>query len=116
MRICALHDNKQMRIRAVSMILMLLMVSAVALSAAGCGKSGISHDQYNQVQKGMTLDQVEGILGQPDRTHHTGSPQNPSIIWYYNKSEADGLVRLAFTPDAKLDSISPYDVSVNPDE
>lgn len=97
-------------------IIMVLLAAALSLPAAGCGKSGISHDQYNQVQKGMTLDQVEGILGQPDRTHRTGPPQNPSIIWYYNKSEAGGLVRIAFTPDAKLDSISPYDVSVNPDE
>ena len=94
---------------------MVLIVAAFALSAAGCGKSGISRDQYDQIQKGMTLDQVEGILNQPDRTHRTGSPQNPSIIWYYNKSGGEGLVRLSFT-DGKLDSISPYEVSVNPDE
>lgn len=88
-------------------------LSLLVLAGAGCGKSGISQDQYNQVQKGMTLDQVEGILGQPDRTHRTA--QTSSTIWYYNKSGGEGLVRISFT-DGKADSISPYDVSVTPEE
>lgn len=100
----------------------LLIVLAVLLSAGlsfaviGCGsKAGISQSQYEQVQKGMTLDEVEGLLGQPDRSHRTGTSSNPNIIWYYNKSEAEGLVRVSFL-DARVDSLSPYDLSVNLDE
>jgi len=86
------------------------------IAVTSCGsKAGISQSQYEQVQKGMTLDQVEGLLGQPDRSHRTGPTNNPNIIWYYNKSEAEGLVRIGFL-DAKVDSLSPYDLSVNLDE
>ncbi len=92
-----------------------MLLTMVLLSASGCGQKGISQSQYEQIQKGMTLDQVEGILGQPDRTHRTGSSQNPNIIWYYNKSEGEGLVRVSFL-DGKMDQASPYDLSVNPDE
>jgi len=101
--------------RRLLIVLATLLLAALLVAAAGCGKSGISSDQYDQLEKGMTLDQVEGILGQPDRTHRIGSSQNPNIIWYYNKSEGEGLVRISFI-DAKMDVASPYDVSVNPDE
>jgi hypothetical protein len=101
--------------RPLTIIAAVLLLAALLTPVIGCGKSGISRDQYNQVQKGMTLDQVEGILGQPDRTHRTGSAQNPNVIWYYNKTEGEGLVRIAFL-DGKMDTVSPYEISVNPDE
>ncbi len=92
------------------------LIALTTLAAAGCGsKSGISRDQFAQVQKGMTLDQVEGLLGQPDRTHHLGTSKNLNIIWYYNKSESDGLVRVSFL-DGKVDSTTPYDTNVTPEE
>lgn len=99
-------------------LLLITVVTLIALSvlATGCGsKSGISRDQFAQVQKGMTLDQVEGLLGQPDRTHHLGTSKNLNIIWYYNKSESDGLVRVSFL-DGKVDSTTPYDTNVTPEE
>ena len=67
------------------------------------------------MQKGMTLDQVEGLLDQPDRTHRLGSNKDPNVIWYYNKSEGEGLVRFSFL-NGKMDVASPYEVSVNPEE
>lgn len=93
-----------------------LITACLLIVVTGCGsKDGVSQSLYEQVQKGMTLDEVEGLLGQPDRTHRTGATSNPNIIWYYNKSEAEGLVRISFT-NAKVDSLSPYDLSVNLDE
>lgn len=93
-----------------------LLFAGLSVVVTGCGsEEGISQSQYERVQKGMTLDDVEGLLGQPDRTHRTGSTSNPNIIWYYNKSEAEGLVRISFI-DAKVDNLSPYDLSVNLDE
>lgn len=100
----------------IAAIAAIFLLTVLLLANAGCGsKAGISQSQHDQLQKGMTLDQVEGILGQPDRSHRTGPANNPSIIWYYNKSEAEGLVRIAFE-DGKMTTISPYDLSVNLDE
>ncbi|MHB1326142.1 MAG: hypothetical protein ACYDGS_08165 [Thermoleophilia bacterium] len=101
--------------RLLIIITAVLLLVTLALTAGGCGKSGISRSQYDQIQKGMTLDQVEGILGQPDRTHRLGANANPNVIWNYNKSEGEGLVRISFL-DGKMDVASPYEVSVNPNE
>jgi len=107
--------SKQIGLFASSLIMAALM-AATLFALAGCGsKAGVTQSQYEQVQKGMTLDEVEGLLGQPDRNHRTGPTNNPSIIWYYNKSEAEGLVRIGFV-SARVDSLSPYDLSVNLDE
>lgn len=100
----------------IAAIAAIFLLAILLLASAGCGsKAGISQSQHDQVEKGMTLDQVEGLLGQPDRSHRTGPANNPSIVWYYNKSEAEGLVRIAFE-DGKMTSVSPYDLSVNLDE
>jgi len=97
-------------------IIVVLLSLGLMIAVTGCGeKAGISQNLYEQVQKDMTLDEVDGLLGQPDRSHRTGTTSNPNIIWYYNKSEAEGLVRISFI-DAKVDSLSPYDLSVNLDE
>ncbi|MHB9112017.1 MAG: outer membrane protein assembly factor BamE domain-containing protein [Thermoleophilia bacterium] len=96
--------------------LAVLLSAGLLIAVTGCGsKAGVSQNQYEQVQKGMTLDQVEGLLGQPDRSHRTGPTNNPNIIWYYNKSEAEGLVKISFL-NAMVDNLSPYDLSVNLDE
>lgn len=107
---------KQISAKASGCLLAFLFLAVLLLAVADCGsKSGVSQSQYEQVQKGMTLDQVEGLLGQPDRTHRTGPTSNPNVIWYYNKSEAEGLVRISFI-NALVDNLSPYDLSVNLDE
>ena len=109
------------RRKQILILFLMTLAAAVALAAlifaaAGCGdKGGVSAEKYSQVEKGMTLDQVEGLLGTPPRSHRTGSTQNPTIIWYYNKSDGDGLLKITFE-NAKVTNISPYDTSVNPDE
>ena len=114
-----IHSRSQHHLPAAGVILITMAILASVFAmvmVAGCGsKAGISQSQYEQVQKGMTLDQVEGLLGQPDRSHRTGPTNNPNIIWYFNKSEAEGLVRISFL-NATVDSLSPYDLSVNLDE
>ena len=95
-----------------------VLIALALLIAAGCGNGesgGISPDQHSQIQRGMTLDQVEAITGSPSRSHKSGSTQNPNITWYFNKTEGEGLVRVAFVA-GKVDNISPYDQSVEPEE
>lgn len=102
-------------------LLMMMLTTGVAIAtlvfaAAGCGeKAGVSAEKYAQVEKGMTLDQVDELLGTPARSHHTGPTNNPTIIWYYDKNSGEGLLKIAFE-NAKVSNISPYDTSVNPDE
>ncbi|MHB0867619.1 MAG: hypothetical protein ACYC6B_06025 [Thermoleophilia bacterium] len=94
-------------------LLTMATITAVLLTA-GCGdsKTGvINSEQYGRVQKGMTLDEVEAITGTPLRSHSTGPTQNPSIIWYFDKADGEGLVRFTFV-NYKVDSIAPYDQSV----
>ena len=96
--------------------ILLALTIPVVLAATGCGdKDGVTPDAYAKIEKGMTLDQVEAILGTPPRSHRTGPTKDPTIIWYYIKSEGDGLAKITFE-SAKVTNISPYDTSVNPDE
>lgn len=96
-----------------------LILAALALLPvlAGCGdtKGTISPDQYSQLNKGMSLDDVEAILGAPERTHRMGSGETATIYWYYRKTEGEGLVKVTFE-GGKVSSISPYDQSLSPDE
>lgn len=98
-------------------VVALLTVAVFLLAAAGCGgkEATISQEQHSQIQREMTLDQVEAITGEPVRTHRTGSPQNPDIIWYFEKTEGAGLVRITFI-GGKVESVSPYEESVEPEE
>ncbi len=95
--------------------LAIISISLLALVlAAGCGETrsgSISQDQHSQIQKGMTLDEVEGIAGTPYRTHKTGPTSDPNIIWYYSKTDGEGLVRISFL-GGRVDNISPYSLSV----
>lgn len=103
----------------------LFVLLALALMAlltlpvlAGCeqNKKGVMNpDQHSRIQKGMTLDDVEAIAGTPERTHKKGSARDPNIIWYYSKTESEGLVRVSFQ-GGKVDSITPYDTSIAPEE
>ncbi|MHB1390427.1 MAG: hypothetical protein ACYCXF_04210 [Thermoleophilia bacterium] len=98
-------------------LMALVAVATLLLSAAGCGdsKNGIiDAEQYGRLQKGMTLDEVEAVTGTPLRSHTTGPTQNPSINWYFGKTEGEGLVRVTFV-DYRIDLISPYDQSVQPE-
>jgi len=88
------------------------------LPAAGCGKTAkLSPETYAKIQKGMTLDEVESIAGQPERSHKLGSASSKSqtIYWYYAKTEGEGLVRVAFE-NGKVTNISPYNANINPEE
>ena len=95
-------------------IIKMLLVSLLALAVAiplGCGdSSGISSDDHAQIKIDMTMDEVESILGQPERSHVTGSNDNPSIFWYFTKAEGDGLVKIAFE-QGKVTTVAPYDLS-----
>lgn len=87
-----------------------LVIIAIIL-AAGCGgSSGITSDDHGKIAVGMTMDEVEGILGQPERSHVTGATQDPAIFWYYSKADSDGLVKVAFE-QGKVTSVAPYDQS-----
>lgn len=99
------------------LLLSLVLTAALALLAAGCGNSrgSISPDQYSQLEKGMSLDGVEAILGPPERTHRMGSGATETLYWYYNKTEGEGLVKLTFE-DGKVTGITPYDQSLSPEE
>lgn len=107
------------RARLVALFMAMAILAAAALALAGCGdsqKSGvISREQYDRIQKGLTLDEVEAIGGEPYRTHKTGTSKDPNIFWYYSKTEGDGLVRISFL-SGRVDSISPYEISVTPEE
>lgn len=98
--------------------LMAMAAIAALLLTAGCGDSktgAINAEQHSRVQKGMTLDEVEAVTGTPLRSHRTGPTQNPDIIWYFDKTDGEGLVRVSFI-SYKVDSISPYDQGVQPEE
>lgn len=102
--------------KVIFIFILLALTSTTVLATTGCGEnSGITPGAYAKIEKGMTLDQVEAILGTPPRSHRTGSTKDPTIIWYYNKSEGDGLAKITFE-SAKVTNISPYDTGVNPDE
>jgi len=108
--------RKQMLILLLTTLAAAVVLTTLVFSAAGCGDSGgVSDEKYSQVEKGMSLDQVEGLLGTPPRSHRTGSSKNPTIIWYYEKSNGEGLLKITFE-DAKVTNISPYDTSINPAE
>ncbi|RJQ43017.1 MAG: hypothetical protein C4534_08815 [Gaiellales bacterium] len=87
------------------------MIISLLLGASACGeKAGITSDDHARIEVGMTMDEVEDMLGQPERSHVTGDSQNPSIFWYYPKAEGDGLVKVSFE-GARVTSVSPYDQS-----
>ncbi|MFA5802661.1 MAG: outer membrane protein assembly factor BamE [Thermoleophilia bacterium] len=109
-------ERRQKIILVLMTLVAAVVISTLVIASAGCGeKAGVSAEKYAQVEKGMTLDQVEGLLGTPARSHRTGPSQNPTIIWYYDKTSGEGLLKIAFE-NAKVSNISPYDTSVNPDE
>ena len=58
----------------------------------------------------MTMDEVESILGSPERSHVTGASQEPTIFWYFPKAEGDGLVKISFE-QGKVVSVAPYNQS-----
>lgn len=105
------------RRRPLLLLLALPAVLALLLTATGCGggKGTISPDQHAQLSKGMSLDDVEALLGPPERTHRMGSGETAAIYWYYNKTEGEGLVKVAFE-NGQVTIITPYDQSLSPEE
>lgn len=93
------------------LILPAIALAIIAIILAGCGgSSGITSEDHGRIAVDMTMDDVEGILGQPERSHVTGASQDPAIFWYYSKSEGDGLFKIAFE-QGKVTSVAPYDQS-----
>lgn len=94
------------------------LVTVVSTGLTGCGESksgALSPDQHVRIQKGMTMDDVEAVAGTPERSHKKGSSKDPNIIWYYTKTEGEGMVKISFM-GGKVDLISPYDTSILPEE
>ena len=90
----------------------LMLTVLCGLSGCGSSKAGaMGPSQYARIQKGMTIDQVEAIAGKPARSHTKDSFKNPNIIWYYTKTEGEGLVEISFI-GGKVDLISPYNASI----
>ncbi len=102
--------------RPVILIIILLLLATPLLALGGCGeeKGAISKDTYGQIEPGMTMDDVDAIAGQPERSHSLGTAQDPQIFWYYNKTEGEGFVRVVFE-GGKVTTVSPYDESITPE-
>lgn len=96
--------------------LMILLIAMFTLVNTGCGTSQGSLDKetHGKIELGMTMDNVDTIAGQPERSHSIGSAQNPQVFWYYNKTEGEGFVRVVFE-DGKVTTVSPYDESISPE-
>lgn len=96
--------------------LMIMMIAVFALSFAGCGDSQGSLDEetHGKIDLGMTMDDVDALAGQPERSHSIGSAQNPQVFWYYNKTAGDGFVRVVFE-GGEVTTVSPYDESIAPE-
>lgn len=99
-------SGKRMAVVVIALLLALLLSHA----ATACGDdSGITSDDHARIKVGMTMDEVESILGQPERSHVTGASQE-QIFWYYTKTDGEGLVKISFD-QGKVSSIAPYDQS-----
>lgn len=99
--------------RILTILAVTLIALASGLPATGCGgSSGVSQEDHDKIQVGMTMDEVAAILGQPERSHVTGASQNPGIFWYFTKSEGEGLMKISFE-QGKVTSVAPYDQSFN---
>jgi hypothetical protein len=98
------------------LVLAVTMVSTVLVSA-GCGgnKAGsIDESTYSKINNGMTMDDVDAVAGQPERSHSIGAAASPQVFWYYGKTDGEGFVRVVFE-DGKVTTVSPYDESITPE-
>lgn len=94
-----------------ALILAAIVLLAAASLMTGCGEeTGITRDDHGRIELGMSMDDVESVLGQPERSHVTGASQNPTIYWYFTKQEGDGLVKISFE-EGKVTNVAPYDDS-----
>ncbi|MBE0428425.1 MAG: hypothetical protein IBX61_00945 [Thermoleophilia bacterium] len=94
----------------------LLLIALLFIVSCGENRAGlIDQDQYERIQRGMTMDEVESITGIPTRTHRTGPATDPNIIWYFDKKDGEGLIRISFV-GGKVDSVSPFDPGVEQQE
>lgn len=94
-----------------SAFILISLLAIAALLPLGCDdSSGITRDDHAGIEIDMTMDEVESVLGQPERSHVTGSSENPSIFWYFTKADGDGLIKIAFE-QGKVTTLAPYDQS-----
>lgn len=99
-------------------VLLCAVLAVAPLGLTGCGEAkagALSPDQYAHIQKGMTLDNVEAVAGAPERSHKKGTSKDPNVVWYYTKTEGEGMVMVSFV-DGKVEKITPYDSSITPEE
>lgn len=101
--------------------LIIMLVAAVAaisiLILTGCGgdnSGSIDRDTYAKINNGMTMDDVDAVAGQPERSHSIGAAASPQVFWYYGKTDGEGFIRVVFE-DGKVTTISPYDESITPE-
>ncbi len=103
--------------RSSFVIAFLLVAVLVTVPAWGCGgtKAGfIDRETHAKIQNGMTMDEVDAIAGQPERSHSVGAAANPQVFWYYGKTDGEGFVRVVFE-GGKVTTVSPYDESITPE-
>lgn len=103
-------------LRHVFIAAIVLMLAGSLLVQAGCGESegAVSEEVHAKIQNGMTMDEVDGVAGQPDRSHSIGSAQEPQVFWYYGKTDGEGFVRVVFI-EGKVTTVSPYDETITPE-
>jgi hypothetical protein len=51
----------------------MIAVCALGCILTGCGKSKVTQENFNKIDKGMTIEQVEAILGEGTNTSGDGS-------------------------------------------
>jgi hypothetical protein len=103
--------------RKLLVIILAISMATLAIVTVGCGgdKAGsISRATHDEIQNGMTMDEVDAIAGQPERSHSIGAAGNPQVFWYFGKTDGEGFVRVVFE-EGKVTTISPYDESFVPE-
>ncbi len=59
-----------------------LLLLSLVLAPLGCDQA---RSKFDQVNPGMTRQEVEKLLGKPTRT--AGDPANPTATWTYGKQQ-----------------------------
>ncbi|MHB1411896.1 MAG: hypothetical protein ACYCXU_00655 [Thermoleophilia bacterium] len=107
-----------MREKLVAALAAVLVITTLAI-ASGCGAATagqpaeLSADKYNQINVGMTSDQVKSIAGDPARTESKDTGSMPGMhmngsqmdYWYYQGSR--GWVRIEVS-EGKVTAKSGY--------
>ncbi len=81
----------------------LILIALVLIVRAGSNDDEISGEappaNYNQVQAGMSMQQVSSLLGQPEKTgQDQTSPGSSAECWYYGAPDS-GTYQVCFQGD-----------------